>query len=85
MDLVGLLIWLALGAIAGFIAGQIMKGGGFGILGNIIVGIIGSFLGGFLFNSLGMSAGGGYLGSIITAVIGAVVLLFIVGLVKKAK
>jgi len=85
MDLVGLLIWLAIGAIAGFIAGQLMKGGGFGVLGNIVVGILGSFLGGFIFSQLGMSAGGGYLGSIITAVIGAVVLLFIVGLVKKLK
>lgn len=83
MDITALLIWLALGAVAGFIAGQIMKGGGFGIVGNIIVGILGAFLGGFIFNQLGMSAGGGMIGSIITAVVGAVVLLFIVGLVKK--
>ena len=83
MDLTSLLIWLALGAIAGFIAGQIMKGRGFGVLGNIIVGILGSFLGGFIFSSLGVSAGGGMIGSILTAVIGAVVLLFLVGLIKR--
>ena len=83
MDLTALLIWLALGAIAGFIAGQLMKGRGFGVLGNIIVGILGSFLGGFIFNQLGVSAGGGMIGSIITAVIGAVVLLFIASLVKR--
>jgi len=77
------LIWIALGAVAGFIAGQIMKGRGLGVLGNIIVGILGAFLGGFIFNQLGMSAGGGMIGSLITAVIGAVVLLFIVGLVRK--
>ncbi len=83
MDITALLIWLALGAVAGFIAGQIMKGRGFGVLGNIIVGILGSFLGGFIFNQLGMSAGGGMIGSIITAVIGAVVLLFIASLVRR--
>jgi len=83
MDLTSLLIWLALGAIAGFVAGQIMKGRGFGVLGNIIVGILGSFLGGFIFSSLGVSAGGGMIGSILTAVIGAVVLLFLVGLIKR--
>ena len=83
MDLTSLLIWLALGAIAGFVAGQIMKGRGFGVLGNIIVGILGSFLGGYIFSSLGVSAGGGMIGSILTAVIGAVVLLFLVGLIKR--
>jgi len=83
MDLVSILIWLALGAVAGFIAGQLMKGRGFGTVGNIVVGILGSFLGGFIFNQLGVSAGGGMLGSIITAVIGAVVLLFIAGLVRR--
>jgi len=83
MDLTSLLIWLALGAIAGFVAGQIMKGRGFGVFGNIIVGILGSFLGGYIFSSLGVSAGGGMIGSILTAVIGAVVLLFLVGLIKR--
>jgi len=88
MDIVGLVIWLAVGALAGFIAGNIMKGGGFGTIGNIIVGIIGSFVGGWLASFLGVggadASGGLNIASIITAVIGACVLLFIVGLVKKA-
>jgi uncharacterized membrane protein YeaQ/YmgE (transglycosylase-associated protein family) len=59
-----------------------MKGKGFGLIGNLIVGVIGAFIGGFVFQQLGIAAGG-LIGSLITAVIGAVVLLFIVGLVKK--
>jgi uncharacterized membrane protein YeaQ/YmgE (transglycosylase-associated protein family) len=61
-----------------------MKGGGFGVVGDIVVGVIGALLGGFLFRTLGMSAGGGLLGSLIVAVIGAVVLLFLLRLIKKA-
>ena len=60
-----------------------MKGGGFGLLGNIIVGIIGAVVGGFLFGALGIAAGG-LIGSIVTATVGAVVLLFLIGLIKKA-
>jgi len=84
MDPVALIIFLAIGAVAGLLAGMLMKGGGFGIIGNIIVGVIGSFIGGFLFNLVGVGAGGGLIGSIITAVVGAVVLLFVISLVKKA-
>jgi uncharacterized membrane protein YeaQ/YmgE (transglycosylase-associated protein family) len=77
-------LWfLVIGAIAGWLAGTIMKGGGFGILGNIIVGVIGAILGGFLFGLLGLSTGDGLVGSLVTALVGAIVLLFIVGLVKK--
>ena len=61
-----------------------MKGGGFGVVGDIVVGVIGALLGGFLFRTLGVSAGGGLLGSLIVAVIGAVVLLFLLRLIKKA-
>ena len=61
-----------------------MKGGGFGVVGDIIVGVIGALLGGFLFRTLGVSAGGGLLGSLIVAVIGAVVLLFLLRLIKRA-
>ncbi len=81
MDLTALVIWLALGAVAGWLGGQIMKGGGFGLIGNVIVGIIGAFVGGWLFGLLGISAGGGLIGSLITAVVGAVLALFVVGLV----
>jgi uncharacterized membrane protein YeaQ/YmgE (transglycosylase-associated protein family) len=79
------LIWfLIIGAVAGWLAGLLMKGRGFGILGDIIVGIIGAFLGGWLFGVLGISAGGGLAGSLIVAFIGAVVLLFLVRLIKRA-
>jgi uncharacterized membrane protein YeaQ/YmgE (transglycosylase-associated protein family) len=83
MDITGLVIFLVIGALAGWLAGTIMKGGGFGLLGNIVVGIIGSIVGGFVFGLLGISAGG-LIGSIITATAGAVLLLFIVGILKKA-
>jgi len=61
-----------------------MKVGGFGVLGDIVVGVIGALLGGFLFRTFGVSAGGGLLGSLIVATIGAIVLLFVLRLVKKA-
>ena len=78
-----LVLFLVVGALAGWLAGQIMKGRGFGLLGNIVIGIVGAYIGGNLLGWLGMSMGGGLIGSLITAVIGAVVLLFIVGLIKK--
>jgi uncharacterized membrane protein YeaQ/YmgE (transglycosylase-associated protein family) len=78
-----LIIFLCIGALAGWLAGVIMKGGGFGIIGNIVVGILGSFLGGWLLPMVGLGVGGEF-GGFITAVIGAVILLFIVGLLKKA-
>jgi len=79
------IIWfLLIGLVAGWLAGQLMKGRGFGIVGNMIVGVVGSVLGGFLFGMLGISTGDGLIGSLITAVIGAVVLLFAVSLVKNA-
>ena len=76
------LVWfLAIGALAGWLAGQVMKGKGFGLIGNIVVGIVGAVLGGYLFGWLGL--GGGLIGSLVTAVLGAIVLLFVVGLIKK--
>jgi uncharacterized membrane protein YeaQ/YmgE (transglycosylase-associated protein family) len=78
-------LWFILiGLTAGWLAGQLMKGGGFGVVGDIVVGVIGALLGGFLFRTLGMSAGGGLLGSLLVAVIGAAVLLFLLRLIKKA-
>jgi uncharacterized membrane protein YeaQ/YmgE (transglycosylase-associated protein family) len=79
-QLVSILVFLAIGAVAGWIAGQLMKGGGFGLLGNIIIGIVGSFIGGFLF---GRFISGGLIGAIVTATLGAVVLLAVVKLLKK--
>lgn len=83
MDIQGLVMFLAIGAVAGWLAGTLMKGGGFGLPGNIVVGVVGAILGGYVFNLLGITAGG-LVGSIITATAGAALLLFIVGLVKKA-
>ncbi len=78
-------LWfLIVGIVAGWLAGQIMKGGGFGLIGDLIVGVVGACIGGFIFTSLGVSGGAGLLGSIIVATIGAVVLLFIVRLIKRA-
>ncbi len=79
----GLISFLAVGLIAGWLAGQIMKGKGFGLLGNIIVGVIGAVLGGLLFSLLGLSATG-TIGSLVTATVGAVVLLAAVARLKKA-
>jgi len=78
-----LIIFLVIGALAGWLAGVIMKGRGFGIIGNIVVGILGSFLGGWLLPMVGLGMGGDF-GGFITAVIGAVILLFLVSLIKKA-
>ncbi|WP_020537576.1 GlsB/YeaQ/YmgE family stress response membrane protein [Lewinella cohaerens] len=78
-----LLYFIIIGAVAGWLAGQIMKGGGFGLLVNIILGIIGGAVGGWLFGQLGISAGGGLSGSLITATVGAVAVLFVAGLFKK--
>jgi uncharacterized membrane protein YeaQ/YmgE (transglycosylase-associated protein family) len=78
-------IWFILiGLCAGWLAGQLVKGGGFGGGGDIAVGILGSLLGGYLFNILGVSTGAGLVGSLIVATIGAVVLLFLLRLIKTA-
>ena len=82
MDIVGLILWLIIGAVAGWLAGQIMKGGGFGLVGDIVVGIIGALIGGFLLGGF-FSFLGALIGSLVTAVIGAVILLFVVKLVFK--
>ena len=75
--------WLIVGAIAGWLAGLIVKGGGFGLLGNIVIGIIGAVIAGWLLPRLGIALGSGMVAAIINAVIGAVVLLVIIGLVRK--
>jgi uncharacterized membrane protein YeaQ/YmgE (transglycosylase-associated protein family) len=83
IDPTALVIWLLIGAIAGWLAGQIMGGGGFGLVGDIIVGIIGAFIAGELFPRLGFALGGGLVGAIIAAAIGACLLLFVVRLVRR--
>jgi uncharacterized membrane protein YeaQ/YmgE (transglycosylase-associated protein family) len=79
------LIWtIVVGIVAGWLAGVIMKGGGFGIIWDLILGIAGAVVGGWLFGAVGASAGGGMLGSIIVATIGAVFLIFVSRMIKKA-
>lgn len=79
-----ILAWLIIGAIAGWLAGQFVKGSGFGLLVDILVGIVGAFIGGWLAGLLGINAGGGWIVSIITATVGAVILLFVIRLFKRA-
>jgi uncharacterized membrane protein YeaQ/YmgE (transglycosylase-associated protein family) len=80
----GIIAWLIIGAIAGWLAGMLVKGGGFGLIVDIIVGIVGAFIGGWLAGVLGISIGGGWISSIITAIVGAVILLFIIRLFRRA-
>ncbi|MGV3002294.1 GlsB/YeaQ/YmgE family stress response membrane protein [Vibrio sp.] len=77
-----IIMFLIIGAIAGWLAGQIMKGSGFGAIGNIVIGIVGSVIGGFTFSLLGLSSGG-LIGSLVTATVGAVILLYISRLIKS--
>jgi len=78
----GLIWFLLIGLVAGWLAGQLTKGAGFGIIGDLIVGVIGALFGGWLFGLLGISAGG-LLGALITATVGAVVLVVLLRLIKR--
>ena len=79
-----ILLFLLVGVVAGWLAGTLVKGGGFGLIGDLVVGVIGALIGGFLFSTFGVSMGGGLIGSIVVATVGAVVLLVIVRLIKRA-
>lgn len=83
MNIFALIMFLAIGAVAGWLAGTLMKGGGFGLVKNIVIGVLGAIVGGFVFGLLGISAGG-LIGSIVTATFGAILLLFVLGKMKKA-
>ena len=78
------LVWIVVGLVAGWLAGQVMKGGGYGVLVDIILGILGGILGGWIFGLLGIWQGGGIIGSLIVAFIGAVILVAITRLIKRA-
>jgi uncharacterized membrane protein YeaQ/YmgE (transglycosylase-associated protein family) len=80
----GFLAWIVVGLIAGWLAGQVMKGGGYGVVVDIILGLLGGILGGWIFGQLGIWSGGGMIGSIIVAFVGAVILVWITRLLKKA-
>ncbi|MCU0901948.1 MAG: GlsB/YeaQ/YmgE family stress response membrane protein [Cypionkella sp.] len=84
MGIEALLVILLIGAVAGWLAGLIVKGYGFGLLGNIVIGIVGALIAGFLFPRLGLGMGDGILGSIVAATIGAVLLLLLIRVVKRA-
>jgi uncharacterized membrane protein YeaQ/YmgE (transglycosylase-associated protein family) len=83
-DDMGLLYWIIVGLIAGWLAGQVMKGGGYGVLVDIILGILGGIVGGWIFGMLGIWPGGGLIGSVIVAFVGAVVLVWITRMIKRA-
>ena len=78
------LVWIVVGLIAGWLAGQVMKGGGYGVLVDIILGILGGILGGWIFGMLGIGSGSGIIGSLVVAFIGAVILVGITRLIKRA-
>jgi uncharacterized membrane protein YeaQ/YmgE (transglycosylase-associated protein family) len=82
MDPQTLIIWLIVGAIAGWLAGQIMTGFGFGLVGNIVLGIVGAVVAGWLFPRFWPM--GGIPGAIVHAAIGAIIVLFVIGLIKRA-
>jgi uncharacterized membrane protein YeaQ/YmgE (transglycosylase-associated protein family) len=84
MGIDSVIVWLIVGAIAGWLAGLIVKGAGFGLLGNIVIGIIGAVLAGWLLPQLGVSLGTGIIGAIINAVIGGVIVLVILSLIRRA-
>jgi uncharacterized membrane protein YeaQ/YmgE (transglycosylase-associated protein family) len=78
-------IWFCLiGIVAGWLAGRLMRGGGFGLLGDLVIGVLGAVIGGYVFGLLGVGLGGGLIGSLVTATIGAMILLFLIRLVKRA-
>jgi uncharacterized membrane protein YeaQ/YmgE (transglycosylase-associated protein family) len=80
----GLFYFMIVGLVAGWLAGQLMKGGGYGIIADIILGILGGIVGGWIFGALGIWPGGGIIGAIIVAFVGAVALVWITRLIKKA-
>jgi uncharacterized membrane protein YeaQ/YmgE (transglycosylase-associated protein family) len=83
MDAHSIIAWLIIGALAGWLAGILVKGGGFGLIGDIVVGIIGAFIGGWLAGVLHIHVGSGWISSIITAAIGAALLIFVLRAVRR--
>jgi len=84
VTLESIIIFLLIGAVAGWLAGLIVKGFGFGLIGNIIIGIIGAFIAGYIFPALNVSLGTGIVAAILHATIGAVILLLVVRVIKRA-
>lgn len=84
MEPQSLLVFLLIGAVAGWLAGKIWRGFGFGLVGNIIVGILGAFLAGIILPRVGIVMGGGIIAAILYATLGAVILLFLISLIRRA-
>ena len=80
----GVISWIVVGLIAGWLAGQVMKGSGYGVLVDIVLGILGGVVGGWIFGMLGIWPGGGLIGSIVVAFVGAVILVSITRVLKRA-
>lgn len=80
----GFLYWIIVGLIAGWLAGKVMKGGGYGIVVDVVLGILGGIVGGWVFGAIGLWPGGGIIGSIIVSFVGAVILVWISRILKKA-
>jgi uncharacterized membrane protein YeaQ/YmgE (transglycosylase-associated protein family) len=85
LDTHSLIIWLVVGAVAGFLAGTVVKGGGFGLIGDIVVGILGAFIGGWLASVFQIHVGSGIIASIVTATVGAAVLILALRLVRRGR
>jgi len=83
IDVQSLIVWLIIGAIAGWLAGQVVRGGGYGLIGDIVIGIVGAVIAGWLLPQIGIVIGGGIIAAIINAFIGAVILLVILRLIKR--
>jgi uncharacterized membrane protein YeaQ/YmgE (transglycosylase-associated protein family) len=84
MGIESILVFLIVGAVAGWLAGLIVSGGGFGLIGNMVIGIIGALIAGYLFPAVGITLGTGVLAAIIHATIGAIILLVLIRVVKQA-
>ncbi|MBN8978977.1 MAG: GlsB/YeaQ/YmgE family stress response membrane protein [Xanthobacteraceae bacterium] len=84
MGIESIIVWLIVGAIAGWLAGLVVRGGGFGLLGNIVVGIIGAVVAGWLLPQLGINLGTGIIRAIINAAIGGIIVLVILSLIRRA-
>ncbi len=84
MEGYSIIAWLIIGGVAGWLAGLVMKGGGYGVVGDIVIGIIGSVVAGWLFGAIGVAPGAGIIGSIIASAIGAIVLIFVLRLIRRA-
>jgi uncharacterized membrane protein YeaQ/YmgE (transglycosylase-associated protein family) len=85
LDPVSIIAWIVVGIVAGWLAGLVMKGSGYGVVGDLIIGLIGALVGGFLFSAVGVWASGGLVGSILVAFIGACILIFVVRFLSRGR